>query len=85
MGYCAEPDEDKLAELILSVAQQIQDDYSPGATKLNKVPFLAECSHVRAQGEAIPGAAYEELPEGPTPLHLVPIRDGCAETARPRW
>lgn len=76
MGYWAEPDEEKLAELILYVAGRLQDDAPGGATKLNKLLFFSECSHIRAYGDPITGSHYQKLPEGPAPLHLIPIRDG---------
>jgi len=75
----AEPDEDKLAELILYVADKILTDPPGGATKINKILFFAEFSHMRAHGVPITGAAYQKLPQGPAPRHLVPIRDRLLE------
>jgi hypothetical protein len=68
-------DEDKLAELILYVAEQELTDPRGGATKINKILYFAECSHVRAHGIPITGARYQKLKNGPAPKRLKPIRD----------
>jgi hypothetical protein len=69
-------DEEKLAELMLSVAGKIADDPTGGTTKINHLLFLAEFSHVRANGFPITGVPYVKFPQGPAPARLVPIRDG---------
>lgn len=70
-----EPDEEKLAELVLYVAREIVADPTGGATKINKILYNAEFSHVRAHGVPITGAPYQKLANGPAPRRLVPIRD----------
>jgi Protein of unknown function (DUF4065) len=70
-----EPDEEKLAELVLYVAREIESDPTGGATKINKILYNAEFSHVRAHGVPITGAPYQKLTNGPAPRRLVPIRD----------
>ena len=67
-------DEDKLAELILYVAEQLMDDPAGGATKVNKLTWYAETSHVRAHGVPITGGPYRKLPNGPAPTYLFQIR-----------
>lgn len=68
------PDEDKLGELILYIADRLLDDPAGGATKLNKVLYFAEFSHIRSHGVPITGAAYQKLERGPAPRQLKPIR-----------
>ncbi|HUY20745.1 MAG TPA: Panacea domain-containing protein [Acidimicrobiales bacterium] len=75
MDPWAEPDETKLAELLLYVAEKELDDLPGGATKVNKILFFAEFSHIRAYGVPITGEPYQKLENGPAPRHLAPIRD----------
>jgi hypothetical protein len=77
----------KLAELLLIVAQALEDQPAAGATKLNKICFFAEFAHVRATGDPITGAEYRRLPNGPVPSRLVQVRselvkDHSAEIVR---
>ncbi len=69
------PDEDKLGELILYASGQLLDDPTGGATKVNKVLFYAEFSHIRAHGVPITGVSYQKLPQGPAPRQLIPVRE----------
>jgi hypothetical protein len=62
-----EPDEKKLAELIVYVAGNIQDDATGGATKINKIVFYADFAAVRSQGYPITGVEYQKLENGPAP------------------
>jgi Protein of unknown function (DUF4065) len=74
-----EADEEKLAELILYVADKLLGDATGGATKINKILFFAEFSHIRARGVPITGVSYQKLENGPAPRRLVPIRDKLIE------
>ncbi|HUZ09403.1 MAG TPA: Panacea domain-containing protein [Acidimicrobiales bacterium] len=69
------PDEAKLGELILYAAGQLLDDPTGGATKVNKVLYYSEFSHIRSHGVPITGAAYQKLPQGPAPRQLIPVRE----------
>jgi hypothetical protein len=69
------PDEDKLGELILHASGQLLDDPTGGATKVNKVLFYAEFSHIRTHGVPITGVRYQKLRQGPAPRQLVPVRE----------
>ena len=71
----ARPDEGKLAELLLVVAEELADDRFGGATKVNKVLFFAEFAHVRMTGRPITGAVFQKLRHGPAPRRLVPARE----------
>jgi hypothetical protein len=68
-------DEGKLRELLLYIAEQLQTDRAGGATKLNKVIFFAEFTHVRRHGVAISGCRFQKLPYGPAPHRLIPVRN----------
>jgi uncharacterized phage-associated protein len=70
-----EPSEERLAELILYVALGLLDDKHGGATKVNKVLFYAEFTHIREHGVPITGVPYQRLPQGPAPRRLLPIRE----------
>jgi hypothetical protein len=68
-------DEKKLVEMVLYVAAKLQADKSGGATKLNKVLYFADFTHVRRTGHPISGADYQKLDHGPAPRRLRPLRD----------
>ena len=53
---------------------RLRSDRAGGATKLNKVLFFADFTHVRRCGQPITGAEYQKLPYGPAPRRLMPIR-----------
>lgn len=65
---------DKFAEMVLLVAQRLQDDRAGGATKLNKVLFFAEFTHLRRHQRVISGCEFQKLPHGPAPHQLLPVR-----------
>ena len=69
------PDFEKFAELLLLAATRLLDDPSGGATKLNRVLYLAEFACVRSEGRPITGIAYQKLRNGPAPRRLLAIRD----------
>ena len=64
----------KFAEMVLHVAGRLQDDRAGGATKLNKVLFFAEFTHLRRHQRAISGCEFQKLPHGPAPHQLLPVR-----------
>ena len=68
-------DEDKLTEMVLYAAQRLEDDQAGGATKLNKVLFFAEFTHLREFGRAISGCEFQKLDHGPAPRRMIPVRD----------
>lgn len=67
-------DEDKLAELLLYLAQRLGNERAAGSTKLNKLLFFADFIHFRQHGRSITGAEYQRLPYGPAPKRLLPVR-----------
>lgn len=72
----------KFEELILYVAEKMQDAPSFGATVLNKVLFFSEYFHYAEHGKPITGADYYRLDYGPAPRQMVPVRDGLIQQGR---
>lgn len=70
IGY----DEGKFTELLLHVADRLQDDRFGGATKLNKVLFFIEFTHLRRHHRAVSGCEFQRLAYGPAPRQLLPVR-----------
>lgn len=65
--------ESKTAELVLLVAKHTEDDPTAGSTKLNKILYFAEISHLRRTGEPITGSEYQKQPHGPTLRRMPPV------------
>jgi hypothetical protein len=72
--------ERKFTELLLYVAGRLAADRAGGATKLNKVIFFTEFTHVRRHGSAISGCEFQKLEHGPAPRQLVPVRRRLVES-----
>ena len=66
--------EDKFAELLLHVAARLQGDRAGGATKLNKVLFFVEFTHLRRHHQVVSGCQFQKLAHGPAPHQLLPVR-----------
>ncbi len=64
--------DDKFRELMLYIAQKMEDDPAFGATVLNKVLFFSDFLAYRILGEPITGAVYQKLDYGPAPRRLLP-------------
>jgi hypothetical protein len=69
------PNDNKLRELILLIAEWCQADPKFGAIKLNKLLFHADFSAFLTFGEPITGQEYFALPQGPAPRRLKPITE----------
>lgn len=69
----------KLGELLLYVSKQLADEPSAGSTKVNKLLYFAEQTHLRTSGRPITGADYQRLEHGPAPRRLIPVRDHLVE------
>ncbi len=67
--------ESKFAELILYVSAKCARDGHFGATKLNKILYFSDFLAYGRYGEAITGAEYQHLLQGPAPRRLVPVRN----------
>lgn len=77
----------RLGELMLYFSQECAGDASYGATKLNKMLWLADFVAYARHGEPITGVEYQRLKNGPAPRRLPPVRDaliadGSAEEAQ---
>lgn len=70
----------KFSEMVLHVAGRLQDDRAGGATKLNKVLFFAEFTHLRRHHRVISGCEFQKLPHGPAPRQLLPIRQKLVDS-----
>lgn len=66
-------DESKTAELIVLVAKYTEDDPTAELTKLNKILYFAEISHLRRTGQPLTGSEYQKQPHGPTLRRMPPI------------
>jgi len=67
-------DEAKFTESLLYVADRLRGDRAGGATKLNKVLFFAEFTHLRRHHAVISGCEFQKLAHGPAPRQLLPVR-----------
>ena len=76
------PEEEKLAELILYIAEKSSGDEGFGATKLNKILHAADFLAFAIRGEAITGVDYFHLAQGPAPRRYVPVREHLIEEDR---
>jgi len=70
---------DKLAELMLYIAQRKAGDANFGAVLLNKALFYADFAAYLEIGKPITGSSYIRLPQGPAPKALVPVREKLIE------
>lgn len=69
-----EYDEVKFTELVLFIAEKMEDEPSFGATMLNKVLFYSDFWHYADTGVPITGAVYQRLRNGPAPPRLLPVQ-----------
>jgi hypothetical protein len=69
------PNDEKLRELILLIAEWSQSDPKFGAIKLNKLLFHADFSAFLTFGQPITGQEYFALPQGPAPRRLKPLTE----------
>ena len=74
--------DEKLAELMLYVADKCMGMERFGATKLNKILWMADFTSYRRRGRGITNADYFRLPRGPAPRRLVPVRDQLEAQSR---
>src|SRR5216110_2281705 len=72
----------KLEEMILYIAHRSQDDVSFGATKLNKILFIADFAAYGIWQESMTGATYKRLQNGPVPSELPNARKNLISKGR---
>lgn len=68
-----QPNDRKLEELILYLAEQSEEDPGFSDTKLNKLLFFADFRAYEELGKPITGHRYQKLPYGPAPVALLPV------------
>ena len=78
-------DEARFTELLLYVADRLRGDRAGGATKLNKVLFFAELTHLRRHHAVISGCEFQKLPHGPRPDRSSRSIGVCSPRVRPSW
>lgn len=71
----------KLRELILHIANKLNDDPKFGATKLNKILFFSDFIAYAKYGNSITGETYFKLPYGPAPKQFKLVKEAM-EAAR---
>lgn len=70
LTYTPTYDRSKMEQLALYVAWRSTGDRKFGKTKLAKILFYSDFISYRESGQAITGAEYSKLPNGPFPLAL---------------
>lgn len=73
------PDDAKLRELILFIAQRSADDERFGSVKLNKLLFFSDFTAFQRLGTSITGHVYQRLDKGPAPKKFIPIKNAMVE------
>jgi hypothetical protein len=76
--------EEKLAEMILYIAEKSQADPDFGALKLNKLLFTIDFYAYGIWGRSISGSTYWRQPYGPVPRELNRVRDELVYKKRAR-
>ena len=74
----------KFTEMVLHVAERLRNDRAGGATKLNKILFFAEFTHLRRHHRVISGCVFQKLPHGPAPRQLLPVRQNLIASGAAR-
>ena len=69
----------KFKELLVYIAKASEGDPRFGAIKLNKILYYSDFAAHRLNGRSITGAKYKNLPEGPGPTALLPMRAKLVE------
>lgn len=72
----------KLGEMVLYVASKSKDDPNFGATKLNKILFIADFYAYGIWGKPITEATYTRREWGPVPHELPQVKDELLSSGR---
>src|SRR5687767_3702503 len=80
-----DPDDSKLAELILFIAHRSECDERFGAVKLNKLLFFSDFLAYGRLGSSITGQDYQKLQHGPAPRKLLPVVREMEESGDFAW
>lgn len=76
------PDDRKMEELIVLLAEKSEADPNFGATKLNKLLFFIDFLAYAKLGKPVTGHQYFKLDWGPAPRKLLPIRTDMERRGR---
>jgi hypothetical protein len=76
------PDEQKLKQLILYLADRCSEDPSFGRVKLNKLLYFIDLFAYGEFGQPVTGVEYMKQEQGPVPRRMVPVRE---EMLRDQW
>lgn len=68
------PNDKKLGELMLYIAEFCETDPTFGSVKLNKLLFYSDFLAFRRLGRSITGHTYQKLEHGPAPRAMLPVR-----------
>ena len=72
MNAGREYEQERLAELIMFVANRVLGDPMFGAVKVNKALFYSDFEAYRRTGSSITGAVYQHLDQGPCAHQFLP-------------
>jgi Antitoxin SocA-like, Panacea domain len=81
----AEPNDEKLRELILYLAVNSEGDHKFGKTKLNKLLFFCDFRSYYQLGHSITGHAYFKQDHGPCPKAFVPVTKKMVDSGDCSW
>src|SRR5262249_41416122 len=73
------PDDTRLQELILYIAQRSEDDIHFGKTKLYKILFFSDFGAFARWGRSITGQEYQRFPKGPVPARAPAVLEFMEE------
>ena len=73
---------ERLRELILYIADKLQDDERGGITKLAKIIYFADFEAWRTQGKPVTGTKWKRMPHGPLPSDFYEILDELTDSRR---
>lgn len=68
------PQDEKLREMMLYIADRCADDADFGAVKMNKIMYFADFWSYARYGEPVSGSQYTRQKQGPVPKRLLPVR-----------
>lgn len=75
MTSAIRPNEEKLKQLILYLADKCEDDPAFGRVKLNKLLYFIDAFAYGQFGQPVTGVEYMKQEQGPVPRRLLPVRN----------
>lgn len=74
-------DEPEFSELLVHVGDRLRADRAGGATKLNKVLFFVEFTHLRRHHAVVSGCEFQKLPTVRRLVSFSPYDVGSSSSA----